>query len=371
MCAGDPQVGPIRPAGAVRGRNVRRVIDFRSGLRLWAVLLLTVGVAVTLGAVPAAASPAEAVVALGDSTASGEGAGDYEAGTRGEAGNWCHRSPAAYVHRSGLAPVTVNLACSGADTAAVRLDAGRGSQAARLAAAARAHRVTTVTLQVGSNDDVALTTVLTGCIRAFLDPRQGPCGEAAAATWPARLAATVPKVEATVADIRSAMRDAGYADDGYVLVLLSYASPVTERMGRFHSTRGCPYHRADAGWARTVALPELSAALAGVAARAGARFLDLSRATEGREACSRDDPSAEWQRRLTVAPEALRHGGPGMAMVQESFHPNAAGHAAIGGCLRQFVRSGAPSAACLPTADGPLQPVAGLSPGRPGPAAAS
>ncbi|ODT99455.1 MAG: hypothetical protein ABS81_25685 [Pseudonocardia sp. SCN 72-86] len=334
-------------------------------MRLCAALLLTAGIAATLGAAPAAASVPAAVVALGDSTASGEGAGDYEAGTRGEGGNWCHRSPAAYVHHSGLAPVSVNLACSGADTAAVRF--GPGSQAARLGEIARGHRVTTVTLQIGSNDDVALTTVLAGCIRAFLDPGQGPCREAAAAAWPARLAATVPKVEAAVADVRTAMRDAGYADDGYVLVLLSYASPVTERMGRFHGTRGCPYHRADAGWARTVALPQLSEALAGAAARAGARFLDLSRATEGREACSRDDPSAEWQRRLTLAPEALRHGrlgGLGMPMVQESFHPNAAGHAAIGGCLGAFVRSGAPAAACLPAA-------AGLSPVRPGPAVAS
>lgn len=368
MRAGDPQVGPTRRCTWVRGRSVRRVIDFRSGLRV-CIVVLTVGVAATLGAAPASASPGEAVVALGDSTASGEGAGDYEPGTRGEGGNWCHRSPAAYVHRSGLAPVTVNLACSGADTAAVR--SGPDSQAARLASIARGHRVTTVTLQVGSNDDVALTTVLAGCIRAFLDPGQGPCRDAAAAGWPGRLAATVPKVEAAVADVRAAMRDAGYADDGYALVLLSYASPVTERMGRFHSTRGCPYHRADAEWARTVALPELSQALAGIAARAGARFLDLSRATEGREACSRDDPSAEWQRRLTVAPEALHHGrlgGLGMPMVQESFHPNAAGHTAIGRCLGEFVRSGASSAACLPTADGPLQPI---SPGRPGPAAAS
>ncbi|GAY10741.1 GDSL-type esterase/lipase family protein [Pseudonocardia sp. N23] len=342
------------------------MIDFRSGLRVCVVFIVSGVVAAAVGGAPAAADPPAAVVALGDSTASGEGAGDYEAGTRGEGGNFCHRSPAAYVHRSGLAPVSVNLACSGADTAAVR--SGPGSQTARLGDLAREHRVTTVTLQVGSNDDVALTAVLAGCIQAFVDPRQGPCRDAVVAGWPARLAATVPKVEAAVADVRSVLRDAGYSDDGYVLVLLSYASPVTERMGRLHGARGCPYHRADAGWARTVALPDLSAALAGVAARSGARFLDLSRATEGREACSRDDPSVEWQRRLTVEPGALRHGhlgALGMPLVQESFHPNAAGHAAIGRCLGEFVRSGAAAASCLPTADGTL------SPGRPDPAAAS
>ena len=55
---------------------------------------------------PAAAAPAAvdgrptAVVTLGDSVASGEGAGDYEQGTRGEGGNWCHRSQNALIHRN-------------------------------------------------------------------------------------------------------------------------------------------------------------------------------------------------------------------------------------------------------------------------------
>src|SRR6478752_2237917 len=66
---------------------------------------------------PAAAAPQAAVVALGDSAASGEGAGDYAPGTRGEGGDWCHRSPHAYIHATRLAPVAIGLACSGADTA--------------------------------------------------------------------------------------------------------------------------------------------------------------------------------------------------------------------------------------------------------------
>ena len=62
-------------------------------------------------------------MALGDSAASGEGAGDYAPGTRGEGGDWCHRSPHAYIHAARLAPVAIDLACSGADTADV--EAGR------------------------------------------------------------------------------------------------------------------------------------------------------------------------------------------------------------------------------------------------------
>ena len=55
------------------------------------------------GAPAAAAEPLPtAVVVLGDSEAAGDGAGGYEPGTRGERGNWCHRSTRAYVHRTGL-----------------------------------------------------------------------------------------------------------------------------------------------------------------------------------------------------------------------------------------------------------------------------
>ncbi|GEL20418.1 GDSL-type esterase/lipase family protein [Pseudonocardia asaccharolytica] len=301
------------------------------------------------------------IVALGDSAASGEGAGGYLPGTRGEGGNWCHRSAAAYVHHTGLAARPVNLACSGADTAAVRFGSGthytEGSQAARLAEVARRYRVTAVTLQVGANDDPALTATGIACIRTFVDPTVGPCRDTIGPHWPQRLAAMAPKVEAAVDDVRTGLRDAGYADDDYEFVLVSYASPVTERMGLLHGAQGCPYGRADAAWGRTVAFPQLSQALAGVAERTGVRFLDLSRATEGREACSHPDPADEWQRRITVDPEALVHGrldAIGLHLFQESFHPKAAGHAQIGGCLGEFVRGGAGSAACEVGADGTL-----------------
>ena len=61
---------------------------------------------------PATAAPQAAVVALGDSAASGEGAGDYAPGTRGEGGDWCHRSPRAYIHATRLAPVATSAASS-------------------------------------------------------------------------------------------------------------------------------------------------------------------------------------------------------------------------------------------------------------------
>jgi hypothetical protein len=128
-----------------------------------------------------------------------------------------------------------------------------------------------------------------------------------------------------------------------------------------HGPQGCPFRLSDARFGRTEAVPQLSSALRGAAQRAGARFLDFSRATEGREACSGGGSSAgEWQNRITVDPFAWVHGGLdaiGIHLAQESFHPNARGHAQLGRCVTEFVRSGTASATCLAGADGNLHAV--------------
>src|SRR5918998_4918341 len=226
---------------------------------------------------PATAQTPAAVVVLGDSAAAGDGAGDYDVGTRGENGNWCHRSKHAYVHRTDLAPKSVNLACSGADTADVAFGGGthytEGSQARRLVEVGRRYRVTTVIVQIGANDDAALFDTGVACIRAFVDPREPPCRETLDPLVPERMAATATKVEAAVRDVRAAMRQAGYSSGDYTLVLASYASPVTEHMLPLQAAAGCPYSRADAGWGRTTLLPAPSATLRSGAERTGARFL--------------------------------------------------------------------------------------------------
>jgi lysophospholipase L1-like esterase len=322
-------------------------------------LLVAAAAAVLVAAPPAAAQPPTAVVVLGDSAAAGEGAGDYEQGTRGENGNWCHRSVHAYVHRTALAQTSVNLACSGADTTNVRFGPGtqhhEGSQAERLVEVATSSRVTTVIVQVGANDDAALTATGIACIRAFIDPREPPCRQTLDPLVPQRMAATAPKVEAAVRDVREAMSRAGYSDSRYELVLASYASPVTEHMLPLQAALGCPYSRPDAGWGRTVLFPALSATIQSVAERTGARFLDMARATEGYEACTQPIRDAEWQRRITVDPEALVHGGLdaiGYHLAQESFHPTAIAHAEMGRCIGEFVRSPDAAASCVAGADG-------------------
>jgi lysophospholipase L1-like esterase len=304
-----------------------------------------------------------AIVSLGDSAISGEGAGDYEPGTRGENGNWCHRSANALVHRTRLADRTINLACSGANSANVSLadtvHYTEGSQARRLIDIARTHRVTTVIVQVGTNDEPRFADTVLACIAAWLNPFGSSCASRLRGEWPVRLAAMAPRVERAVADVRSAMSQAGYADSDYAFVLTSYASPVTERMDQIlHGPQGCPFRISDARWGRTEAVPQLSTALRGVATRAGVRFLDFSRANEGREACSGGASSAgEWQNRITVDPFAWVHGGLdaiGIHLAQQSFHPNARGHAQLGRCVTEFINSGAGSASCLIGPDGNL-----------------
>ncbi len=313
-----------------------------------------------LGPPPAAAQPADrptAVVALGDSAASGEGAGSYEAGTRGEGGNWCHRSTNAYIQQTGLAEQAVNLACSGAQSADV------AAQAQRLGEVAMQYRVTAVVLQVGANDDPAFGNVVVACVAAWLRVLQPGCSAELKSQWPGRVAAMAPKVEKAVNDVRDALRQADYHDDDYTFVLASYASPVSEKMVALHGVRGCPFRTADAKWGRTLAVPQLSAGLRGVADRTGVRFLDLSRATEDREACSHQLRSDEWQRRLAVSPSAFVTGGLAAAghIAQESFHPNAAGQTQVGGCLGEFVRTKDDHGQCLVGPDGQLHSVAGTA----------
>ena len=339
------------------GVLTHRRCPYRAGVpraALPALAAVVTAVALALAsAAPAAAAPQTAVVALGDSAASGEGAGDYAPGSRGEGGDWCHRSPHAYIHATRLAPVAIDLACSGADTADITSTRqyGEPAQSAQLAAAARRYRVTTVVLQVGANDDAALVATGVTCIRAFLDVLTPPCRQTVGPLVPQRMAATAAKVEQAVGAVRAVMRGAGYRDGAWRLVLASYAAAVTERMIPLNAAQGCPYSRADAQWGRTVLFPALSDALRGVAARTGAAFLDLLRATEGREACTHGDAAQDWQRRVTVDPRALVYGGldaVGYHLAQESFHPTAAAHAAIGGCLAAFVRSGEATGACVP-----------------------
>jgi hypothetical protein len=304
---------------------------------------------------PPAPLPA-AVVTLGDSTLSGEGGGNYQQGTNGENNNWCHRSPAAPLYQLDLpgSVARINLACSGAQAKLLGLqpspEHAEGSQAQRLAEVAKHYRITDIVVQAGANDDPGFTDVVNRCVSAWASRSTAGCSKDLRASWPQRVDQMRPKVAAGLQDVRLVMERAGYKPDSYSLTLQSYASPVSPQISpELQNLSGCPFVTEDLAWLRDTAIPELSEGLRKVAQESGARFLDLSRAGRGHEACTGDprSPEKEWFTRLTVDWEALQSEQRAPHAMQESFHANVAGHRELGRCLSEFLSSRAPHAACL------------------------
>lgn len=308
-------------------------------------------------------------MALGDSTISGEGAGSYEQGTDGERGNWCHRSSSASVHKLNSAGIdgTINLACSGAPAAQVGLGKQRQytepSQAGRLARIAASNRVVAVVVAAGANDDPGFSHVLDLCVQAWFNRAQAGCGATVGRDWPDRVNAMVPKLVRALGDVREAMRTAGYRPEDYQLIVQSYAAPVGPDVADgLQDLSGCPFRTEDLAWVRDTAVPTMTSGLRAAARTANARFLDLSRAGVGREACSAGkDVGREWFRRLAVQWSDLHVDERATHALQESFHPNAAGHAQFGRCLGEFLNTPDRAAACLPGSDGNLHAATTIS----------
>jgi lysophospholipase L1-like esterase len=321
--------------------------------------------------VPTLPAPPEhaphALVGMGDSTMSGEAAGNYEPGTNGENGDWCHRSANALVHQVSIPAVStaINLACSGATAEQVALgnvvQNTEGSQSRQLASIATRYRVTAIVVAVGANDDPHFSDVVQRCVQDFLR-RNGPgCASDIGRQWQDRVSAMAPKVERALRDIHTVMRKAGYPDASYALVLQSYAAPVsTDVAAGLQGLSGCPFLTSDLRWVSGTAVRELAAGLRTAAMRAGARFLDLSRAGTGHEACSGGSVvSREWFSRLSVDWQSLRQDSQHAAhALQESFHPNALGQAAFGRCLGEFLTGHQRTATCMSGQDGQLHAVA-------------
>ncbi|MEU2115572.1 ricin-type beta-trefoil lectin domain protein [Streptomyces sp. NPDC016459] len=289
------------------------------------------------------------LISLGDSEISGEGVGTYEPPTNGPT-NWCHRSPDAAIHRTGIpADLTFNVSCSGAYTGNIK--AGGSKQYAdelvqsdNLAIKARNTRIKMVLLVAGANDDLQFGPVMTDCVTRYLT-LQGPCEPKYAPGWQARVDGLVPKVEQTVRDLKGVMRDAGYADGDYKLVLMGYPSPIGPD---FHDNPSFPGklvcgglgYDSDTVWGRNTAVPAFERGMRAAAASTGAVYLDNSRLFHGHEVCM-EDP---WARGLYI--DLSKPGTPDENSVRQSFHPNARGHAAFASCLTQIYDSGVREASC-------------------------
>jgi lysophospholipase L1-like esterase len=337
--------------------------------------LLVVGLAITIATgttlvstqLPSAATRPTAVVAVGDSFASGEGAGSYEPATD-RPGNFCHRSANGQVQYAAIAGIDarISIGCSGATTDDVRLGGtsryGEAPQAERLRGIARDYQVKAVVLTIGMNN-IGFANLVIDCVRAYflLGPR---CQDSWADRVTSSLADGAPKIAQDIADIRTVMREAGYADRDYQLVVQSYSSPfaVENRYSLTKAFHGCPFRTDDTRWARQTLVPQIGRTISREAAAAGARFLDLGPALHGREVCASGlTHSQEWANGVFFSVEQLRN-GIGENLVSQSAHPNARGQAQLGRCLTAFYALTAMSARCVRGADGNLAPVVSTIP---------
>ncbi|MFF3324637.1 ricin-type beta-trefoil lectin domain protein [Streptomyces sp. NPDC002889] len=293
------------------------------------------------------------LISLGDSEISGEGVGTYEPGTNGP-DNWCHRSPDAAIHRTAIAAdVTYNVSCSGAYTGNIRIGGGKQYsdelvQSDNLAIKARNTRIKMVLLVAGANDDLQFGPVITDCVVRYLT-LQGPCAPKYAPGWQARVDGLVPKVEQTVRDLRTVMRDAGYADGDYKLVVMGYPSPIGPDFrdnANFPGKLICGGlgYDSDTVWGRNTAVPAFERGMRQVARNTGALYLDNSRLFHGHEVCMEDT----WARGLYV--DITNPFPPDSNSFRQSFHPNARGHAAFATCLTQLYNSGLREASCADVA---------------------
>lgn len=289
------------------------------------------------------------LISLGDSEISGEGVGSYEPGTDGP-NNWCHRSPDAAIHKTGIAAdVTYNVSCSGAYSGNIRIGGSKQYadelvQSDNLAIKARNTKIKMVLLVSGANDDLQFGPVMTDCVtRWFL--LQGTCEPKYQPGWQGRVDGLTPKVTATLGDLRKVMRDAGYADSDYKLVVMGYPSPIGPDIydnpnypGKLPG--GCTGYDSDASWGRNYAVPTFEKGMRKAAKDAGAVYLDNSRLFHGHEVCMEDT----WARGLYV--NVSNPFPPDSNSLRQSFHPNARGHAAFASCLTQLYNSGLKEAGC-------------------------
>ncbi|MCX2185415.1 ricin-type beta-trefoil lectin domain protein [Streptomyces sp. SKN60] len=289
------------------------------------------------------------LISLGDSEISGEGVGNYDPATN-TSSNQCHRSPDTAIHRTGIAAdLTFNVACSGAYTGNIRIGGSKQYadelvQSDSLAIKARNTRIKMIVLVAGANDDLQFGPVMTDCVTRWV-LSQGACEPKYAPGWQARVDGLRPKVEATIGDLRTVMRGAGYTDDAYKLVVMGYPSPIGPDIydnpnfpGKLPG--GCAGYDSDAKWGRNAAVPAFEQGMRAAARDTGAVYLDNSRLFHGHEVCM-EDP---WARGLYL--DLADHFPWDENTARQSFHPNYRGHAAFASCLTQIYASNLREASC-------------------------
>ena len=392
-----------------------------SGLFAGLLSLVSLGLVVVTAAPSSADGPGVGtpwVVSLGDSYISGEAgrwAGSsntsssyadalgssayYDNATHtAETINRCHRSGAAEVYIGGGVN-GLNLACSGAKTGSFTDGDGNwkpgldfynsGSQqgqALMLQNFATTHNVKMVSVSIGGNN-FNFAGIVTQCVADFLSsPSWWPdyCKDDSVVTNAMSgsfVATQRANIKNALINVRTAMRNAGYADGSWSLLLQNYESPIPNGSGfRYsqsgysrQSTGGCGFWNADADFANGTLLPTINNAVFGAAGDSGltnVKLLNVSSAFNGRRLCENTVglyeekgltswtqagavDQTEWVNQIRTVSTCCSSSP---YYIQESLHPNYWGQLALRSCVRQAYNGGAVrGGTCTRSANGLLQ----------------
>ncbi|WP_203589773.1 hypothetical protein [Streptomyces sp. SID13031] len=286
----------------------------------------------------------------------------------------CHRSKSAEAYVGGGVG-GLNLACSGARTGTSTGDdfkpgldfyddgAGHLGQAKLLQQFAAGHNVKQVVVSIGGND-FNFASVVQSCVTDFLlSPSWNPdyCRDDSSVVanfTTANVTAVRGRIATAFQNIRTAMRNAGYGDNAWTLLVQTYPSPIPAGSGfRYgqsgftrQSTGGCGFWNADADWANSSALPTINSTVRAAMGQSGltnTRLLELQSTFNGRRLCEKTvglyeevgltswtQPTAvdktEWINQIrTVTTVGSNY------YIQESIHPNYWGQLALRSCIRQ------------------------------------
>ncbi|MGV3561969.1 MAG: hypothetical protein ACO1ON_01695 [Nocardioides sp.] len=378
------------------------------------VLLLLAALLSSLasGAVPGIPAPAARadgpgvgtpyVVSVGDSYISGEagrwagssntsssyadalGSTAYWDTPSGESIERCHRSKAAEVF-IGAGTLGKNLACSGAETVTDNsgsyfkpgLDfydngAGRIGQAKALQQFASTNNVKLVVVSIGGND-FNFADVVTTCVTNWLTSpswAKDYCyddSSVSANFTTANVNAVRSRIATGFVNLRTAMRNAGYADNAWTLLVQTYPSPIPRSTGfRYgetgytrQNTGGCGFWNADANWANDSALPTINSTVSSAITASGltnTRTLELASAFNGRRLCENTVglyeekgltswtqagavDKTEWINQIRTVSTCCSSSP---YYIQESLHPNYWAQLATRSCVRQAWNAGVP-----------------------------
>jgi hypothetical protein len=308
----------------------------------------------------------------------------YDNGGTSETISRCHRSRSAEAFIGGGVN-GLNLACSGAKTTTATdsngnfkpgLDfyssGGQQGQAAMLQGFATSHNVKMVVVSIGGND-FNFGSIVQSCVTDFLSSPtwwKDYCNDDSSVTanfTSANVSAVKSRIASAFTNVRTAMRNAGYADGSWTMLVQTYPSPIPNGSGfRYgesgysrQNTGGCGFWNADANWANGTALPTINSTVTGAITQAGitnAQVLDLSSAFNGRRLCENTVglyeekglsswtqagavDKTEWINQIRTVSTCCSNSP---YYVQESLHPNYWAQLAARSCVRQAYNAGVP-----------------------------